>query len=73
MTDIVDLANARAEELLNDALAARQRLAQAQAAQASATECERCAAAIPVQRRQAVPGVRLCVHCQASLERGFSR
>ena len=30
----------------------------------SLEECEECMAAIPVARRQAVPGVRLCVACQ---------
>jgi phage/conjugal plasmid C-4 type zinc finger TraR family protein len=28
------------------------------------TRCEECDAAIPAARRQAVPGVRLCVACQ---------
>lgn len=32
---------------------------------ASLTHCEACEAAIPEARRQAVPGVRLCVGCQA--------
>lgn len=30
----------------------------------SLTHCEECAAPIPTARRQAVPGVRLCVACQ---------
>ena len=30
----------------------------------SARECDVCGAAIPEARRQAVPGVRLCVGCQ---------
>ncbi|QKE62170.1 DksA/TraR family C4-type zinc finger protein [Aquipseudomonas campi] len=32
---------------------------------ASLTRCEECEAAIPEARRQAVPGVRLCVPCQS--------
>ncbi|UUY10414.1 DksA/TraR family C4-type zinc finger protein [Pseudomonas sp. J452] len=32
---------------------------------ASLTHCEECDAAIPEARRQAVPGVRLCVPCQS--------
>ena len=28
------------------------------------THCEACAAVIPVLRRKAVPGVRLCISCQ---------
>jgi phage/conjugal plasmid C-4 type zinc finger TraR family protein len=30
----------------------------------SLVECEECAATIPEARREAVPGVRLCVACQ---------
>lgn len=30
------------------------------------THCEGCDAEIPAARREAVPGVRLCVSCQAS-------
>ncbi|WP_312739603.1 DksA/TraR family C4-type zinc finger protein [Stenotrophomonas sp.] len=30
--------------------------------------CEECDAPIPLARRQAVPGVRLCVACQQSLD-----
>jgi phage/conjugal plasmid C-4 type zinc finger TraR family protein len=33
------------------------------------THCEACQAAIPDARRKAIPGVRLCVDCQAELER----
>jgi len=31
----------------------------------SLASCEECAAEIPAARRKAVPGVRLCVSCQA--------
>ncbi|MBU6247345.1 MAG: DksA/TraR family C4-type zinc finger protein [Xanthomonadaceae bacterium] len=34
------------------------------------THCEACDAPIPEARREAVPGVRLCVHCQSGLDRG---
>jgi phage/conjugal plasmid C-4 type zinc finger TraR family protein len=46
---------------------------------ASLTHCEVCDDAIPEARRKAVPGVRLCVGCQADLEKkqtttsGFNR
>ena len=33
---------------------------------ASLTHCEACDAEIPAARREAVPGVRLCVTCQAN-------
>jgi len=32
--------------------------------------CEQCEAPIPEARRNAVPGVRLCVDCQADAEKG---
>ncbi len=34
----------------------------------SLSRCEECDAAIPEARRQAVPGVRLCVSCQSGLD-----
>jgi phage/conjugal plasmid C-4 type zinc finger TraR family protein len=40
---------------------ARSRLPQGE----SLSECEECGAGIPEGRRQAIPGVRLCVACQA--------
>ncbi|EHJ49129.1 hypothetical protein DFW101_3129 [Solidesulfovibrio carbinoliphilus subsp. oakridgensis] len=33
-------------------------------------DCEACGAAIPLARRRALPGVRLCVACQEERERG---
>jgi len=33
------------------------------------THCEECGAEIPEARRKAVPGVRLCVSCQAAHDR----
>jgi phage/conjugal plasmid C-4 type zinc finger TraR family protein len=33
------------------------------------SHCEECDADIPQARRQAVPGVRLCVHCQDAQDR----
>ena len=35
----------------------------------SLQECEECDAPIPEARRQAIPGVRLCVECQSALEK----
>jgi phage/conjugal plasmid C-4 type zinc finger TraR family protein len=43
-------------------LLARSRLPQGE----SRTHCEECNAGIPEARRKAVPGVRLCVTCQAA-------
>jgi phage/conjugal plasmid C-4 type zinc finger TraR family protein len=36
----------------------------------SLERCEECEAAIPEERRRAIPGVRLCVKCQSELEDG---
>jgi phage/conjugal plasmid C-4 type zinc finger TraR family protein len=33
------------------------------------SSCEACAVEIPAARREAVPGVRLCVECQAERDR----
>ena len=35
----------------------------------SLTHCEECAARIPDARRNAVPGVRLCVKCQEAVDK----
>ena len=40
-----------------------------QAAQPSAEFCEECGEDIPQLRRELVPGVQLCIHCQTKLER----
>lgn len=44
---------------------ARSRLGQG----VSASHCEECDAPIPEVRRQALPGVRFCVRCQAEREK----
>ena len=33
------------------------------------THCQVCEAAIPKARRNAIPGVRLCINCQSDLEK----
>jgi phage/conjugal plasmid C-4 type zinc finger TraR family protein len=35
----------------------------------SLTHCEECDETIPEARRQAIPGVRLCITCQSELEK----
>ncbi len=35
----------------------------------SLTQCEECDATIPEARREAVPGVRLCISCQSELDK----
>jgi phage/conjugal plasmid C-4 type zinc finger TraR family protein len=44
---------------------ARSRLSEGE----SAAYCEHCEEPIPEARRKAVPGVRLCVHCQSNAEK----
>lgn len=84
MTDEVDRANDQADMLLRHALQ-KQRLKSAQATGGlsdpaqwrvlGAPECEgpHCGEPIPEQRRRLLPGVRLCVDCQARVEKGMSR
>ncbi len=51
---------------IEDAVArARSQLPQGE----SLSHCEECDVPIPEARRQAVPGVRLCVNCQAAHDR----
>ena len=61
---------------VNDAIKlARSRLTDGE----SSTHCEECDEVIPEARRKAIPGVKLCVSCQADLEKqqtnstGFNR
>lgn len=35
----------------------------------SLANCEECDAAIPLARREAIPGVRFCVNCQSALDK----
>jgi phage/conjugal plasmid C-4 type zinc finger TraR family protein len=39
----------------------------------SLLHCEECEAAIPAARREAIPGVRLCVKCQSELDEEQTR
>lgn len=82
--DIGDRANAHADMLLRQALEAQRRRAATLCGRvadtarwkvASATTCEgtHCGEPIPQDRRRLVPGVRLCVDCQARLEKGYGK
>lgn len=84
MSDLADRAAAETDMLLRHALE-QQRLQSALATGqladrqawhvASATDCEgpHCGEPIPDERRRLLPGVRLCVDCQARLEKGMAR
>ena len=67
--DVVDRAQAREQEMRQDALDKHTRTAQASAAADSAETCAMCGEPIPEGRRNAVPGVQTCVDCQKDVER----
>ena len=69
--DDVDRAQAREQELREDALNDVRR--KAHGGGAGAVECRGCGCRIPAARRRAVPGVELCVDCQAYNEWRESR
>jgi phage/conjugal plasmid C-4 type zinc finger TraR family protein len=52
-----------------NAVAAVRRELEKQAQQPSLEECEECGDEIPLARRLAIPGVRLCVFCKEKQER----
>lgn len=70
MADVSDRASAREAELLGDALRAQARRAglAGKSVADSARECVQCEEPIPAARRHALPGVQLCVACQARRE-----
>ncbi len=71
MTDAIDRACEREQEILADALVEQARRAglAGKTAADSAAFCEDCGDAIPAARRRAVPGCLLCVDCQGAHER----
>lgn len=84
MTDFIDQANEQAEMFLRLALECQRghaaRLLNPKShsqgvAEPARTECEEphCGEPIPDARRLLLPGVRLCVECQARLEKGYGR
>ena len=68
MSDDVDRAQEREEEMRQDALAERSRASQQLSAGDSAEFCEDCGDAIPEARRQAFHGCTRCVECQGFAE-----
>ncbi|MBA1147396.1 TraR/DksA C4-type zinc finger protein [Ectothiorhodospiraceae bacterium WFHF3C12] len=65
MADTADVAGEYIDQVTQDALAGRVRYEGE-----SATHCLECGDEIPQRRRELVPGVELCVDCQADQERG---
>ena len=68
MSDDMDRAQAREEEMRSDALVERERRAHPRPVVLSATHCD-CGAAIPEIRRKTLPGVQTCVECQHDIEK----
>lgn len=68
MSDAIDLAQEREEEMRADALAELARRADGHAARISAHYCA-CGESIPEARRLSVPGVQTCIDCQRNIER----
>ncbi len=72
MADACDLGSDRAQQIIDDALAARRH--QASRPAIDHPFCESCGVPIPLKRRELLPGVETCVDCQSILEhKGVSR
>jgi phage/conjugal plasmid C-4 type zinc finger TraR family protein len=72
LSDDIDRACEREEELRSDALRDQARRAGLlnKTVADSATECEDCGEEIPLARRRAVPGCKTCITCQQRVELG---
>jgi phage/conjugal plasmid C-4 type zinc finger TraR family protein len=63
-------ADGAVQQQIDDSIEDAVRRARAQlTAGPSLSRCEECEAGIPAARREAMPGVRLCVECQAERDR----
>ena len=69
MADVVDRANDRAQEELDQVLEQRRNTQIPE----SEEHCEECGMKIPPLRRDLVPGCTTCVDCQEILEQGGGR
>ena len=65
MADEADVAAQWQQMQIEEALSSRSRIEGE-----SAAVCDECGEPIPQARRNAIPGVRLCVECQEAVERG---
>lgn len=69
MSDEIDRAQDREEEIRSDALAKHARRADGMARLPSARRCALCGEDIHELRRRLLPGVQTCVECQHDIER----
>lgn len=67
MADACELGSDRAQQMLDDAL--EHRRYQASRLALDNPYCMDCGEAIPLKRREAVPGVECCIYCQQVRER----
>ena len=67
MADACDLGSDRAQQIIDDALAARRLHASRPAV--DHVDCLDCGWPIPLKRRESLPGVETCVDCQSIRER----
>jgi phage/conjugal plasmid C-4 type zinc finger TraR family protein len=74
VSDDIDRAQAREEEMRQDALLERIRSAHPDPEHEAEDhpDCQVCGEPIPVKRRAAVPGVKTCFACQQELERALN-
>lgn len=68
MSDSMDRAQEREDEMRQDALAELARRADGQTSRHSAKYCG-CGEPVPEARRLALPGVQTCIDCQRDIER----
>lgn len=71
MTDFIDRASDRSAEMLSDHLQEQQRRAglAGKTVADSGVNCVECGDEIPQRRREAYPGVTLCIACKRDRER----
>ena len=68
-----EMAQLHSIHLHMNAISDVQRKLALQREKSSLTNCEECGDEIPLQRREAIPGVELCVFCQEHHETRFGR
>ena len=68
MADEIDIANDYAERFIEHSLAQHKERAKDSV---SSWFCEECGDVIPHRRRAAIQGVKTCIDCQATIERGL--
>lgn len=68
VADYIDIANDRAQQRLDDALASRRGAVAEYVAAHIPADCEECGEEIPTARREAAPWASTCIDCQSMIE-----